>query len=577
MRIGVCFVAMVVACNAPGAGVRPTPPLPRATGSSSAARRALPSPGSLEPSIAVTLRPFAEGRLGLHVEVTATGDASKLRIWSRAATNVGEISHVEASDLRGRVDLTTTDARIDLARAPDGPATLRYDVALRAGERSSALTVMTDRFVANGEPVLVLPDALDDATVYVSITIDASELHAARAASSLGLGEKRSAVRIGRFLRHSTFVAGSLGTAIFDAAEGHDEAAWLGYTAFDMRAVAGELAQVRTGLADYFRAGYETPTTYIVLAETRRAGSFRVASRAESVVLAVGPREPWSAPLRIALAQQMLHTWIGGVLWLGPTEGAHVKESAWFTEGVTRFLAARLLRRFGTLSPTDTRDELVAEIAEQATSPYRREPTARLAARDDAAARTLLIARGAIYAWRLDAELRRATSGKRSIDDVMKSLYARAVETRRPLPISDFVAAVARDLGPRAQELHSALIDDGNDIVLRDDALGRCFRASQTAYTRFDLGFDEARTEDDPRRRVAGLTSDGPAARAGIREGDVIESVQLVAGDASKPATVKLSRDGRSQEIAYLPRGPSQRGPTWTRVADVPDEACGQE
>jgi hypothetical protein len=282
---------------------------------------------STEPSLAVRLRPFTEGKLGLHVEVTATGEASKLGAWSRVDATVAELTHVEASDARGSVELRATGSRIDLARAPDGAVTLRYDIALRAGERPSALAVMTDRFVANGEPLLVLPDGIDDARVHVSITIDASQLHAARAASSLGVGDKRSAVRVGRFLRHSTFVAGSLGTAVFDAAEGHDEAAWLGYTAFDVRAVVGELAQVRTGFSDYFRSGHDTPMTYLVLAEARRVGSYRVSARAESVALTVGAGEPWTAPLRIAVAQQMLHTWIGGVLWLGAVDGPRAKRA----------------------------------------------------------------------------------------------------------------------------------------------------------------------------------------------------------------------------------------------------------
>jgi len=216
-------------------------------------------------------------------------------------------------------------------------------------------------------------------------------------------------------------------------------------------------------------------------------------------------------------------------------------------------------------------------VAEQAPSRYRREPISRLAAHDDASAQALMLARGALYAWRLDAEIRRASAGKRSIDDLIKALYAHAVATRRPVPTSDFVDALARDLGTKAQEIHTALIDEGNDVVLPDGVLGRCFRAAHSTYNGFDLGFDEVRSEDEPTRRVVGLTPDGAAARAGVREGDLIESVQLTPGDASKPVTLKVSRDGRSQEILYLPRGRAQRGQTWSRVADVADEVCGQD
>ena len=68
----------------------------------------------------------------------------------------------------------------------------------------------------------------------VRLDIDGSSLKAPRAASTAGVG-----VTILRNLRleglqHASFVGGSLYSAVFDA-EARDEAAWLGYTAFDPR------------------------------------------------------------------------------------------------------------------------------------------------------------------------------------------------------------------------------------------------------------------------------------------------------------------------------------------------------
>ncbi len=577
-RIVPLFAALAfAACAAKGEPVRTITPL-GASDASAPATTSVSTPAaatSKEPRLTVSMRPITEGRLGLHVEIKVSGAPGALRIWSRADASTCDILHAEAADADGVIALTTTPSRIQLGRDARGDVTMRYDVLLRAGERSTGLTVMTDRFVANGETTLVLPDTLDDTRVAIVLAIDTAPIKAPRAASSLGVGEKREATRVGRFLRRSTFVGGSLGTAILDAAEGHDEAAWLGYTAFDVRAVVGELAQVRTGFADYFHAGYDAPMTYVFLGESRRLGSTRATARAESVVVRVGAREPWSAALRLTVAQQMLHTWIGGVLWIGPAEAGRARESAWFVDGVARYLASRLLRRFGTLSPAELRDALVAEIAEQATSTYRGESLVRLAGHDDAASRALLVARGALYAWRIDAEIRKASQGKRSIDDLLRALYTRATELRRPLPATDFVDVAARDLGQRATELHAKLIDEGAEIVLPEDVLGRCFKGSQTTYAGFDLGFDEVRTEDDPARRVQGLAKDGPAANAGVREGDVVESTDYQLSDATKPVTMRVVRAGQSVTINYLPRGRERRGATWTRVAGMSDEACG--
>ncbi len=96
-----------------------------------------------------------------------------------------------------------------------------------------------------------------------------------------------------------------------------------------------------------------------------------------------------------------------------------------------------------------------------------------------------------------------------------------------------------------------------------------------TTYAGFDLGFDEVRTEDDPARRVQGLAKDGPAAGAGVREGDVLESMDYQLSEATKPVTMRVVRAGQAVTITYLPRGRERRGATWTRVAGMSDEACG--
>jgi hypothetical protein len=532
-----------------------------------------PAPAPKRPSLDVRIAPFTEGELGMHVVITADSDVA-MRAWSRSNSTLGSIDVIEVRDALGRVGISPTRAGWMLARAPEGPVTFRYDLHLRATERSPALAIFSDRFVAHGEALLILPEALDDVRVHTSIAIDGAPLHAAKAASSLGVGELRSAERPGRFLRHATFMAGSLGTAILDASEGHDEAAWLGYTAFDVRAVVGELAQARTGFADYFRSGYEVPMTYFVVGEARPLGHFRVAARAESVVLSVGAGEPWSAPLRVAVAQQMLHTWIGGVLWVGPADAEHEAEAAWFVDGVSRFLAVRLLRRFGLLSPGEARDAVVAALSEQATSPYGGQPNVRVAAQNDRTSRALLAARGALYAMRVDGEIRRASGGKRSIDDVLHALYARAREAGNALPASAWVDAVARELGAAAAPMHAKLIDEGAAVVLADDALGRCFRAAKTTYARFEIGFDDVRTEDDPMHRVAGVVAESAAARAGLRDGDILESSDAEGSDPDRPVKLRVSQAGVAREITYTPRGSAHAGTAFARVAGIADEAC---
>ena len=482
--------------------------------------------------------------------------------------------NVRANDSRGPLELQATSSGLSLSRDAVGDVHVEYDVA-SSGD-AGAVLVLSDRFAGAGEDLLLLPDGLDAVAVAATVTIDGDAIRAAKMASCLGVGATRTATRIGRFLRRCNFVAGSLGTAVFDAAEGHDEAAWLGYTAFDPRAVAGELAQVRTELGDFFRTGHDVPMTYLLVAEARSTGDFRASARAESVFVRLGPSEAWGAPLRIAVAQQLMHAWIGGVLWVGPTDPEHEAESVWFVDGVARFLTTRLLRTYGLLDPAELTAEVVEEAAEQATSPFRGQSNAAVAAHVDLpGARADLVARGALYAALVDARVKSATKGKRSLQRVVQELYAQASASGKPLPVSSWLAALQADLGDEAARLHQRF-DSGAEITLPDDALGACYRAASMRFARFDLGYDARATDAARPHAVAALEPGGPAARAGLREGDVVESADFKEGRADVPVKIAVTRAGAAMKLEYLPRGAERPGQGWTRIARVPVDRCGE-
>ena len=95
-------------------------------------------------------------------------------------------------------------------------------------------------------------------------------------------------------------------------------------------------------------------------------------------------------------------------LWVGPQDLAHRGESYWFTEGVARFFVTRLLARVGLVRPDEVRDALVGETSVILASHHKGESNEALAARaaTDAFARAHLVARGALYAARVNALLR---------------------------------------------------------------------------------------------------------------------------------------------------------------------------
>ena len=75
--------------------------------------------------------------------------------------------------------------------------------------------------------------------------------------------------------------------------------------------------------------------------------------------------------------------------------------------------------------------------------------------------------------------------------------------------------------------------------------------------------------------RVVGVRAGGPAARAGLRDGDVLTSMHGHDGASDVPVKLTVDRDGAKIDVAYVPRGARGHGQAWTRVAALADDKCG--
>jgi C-terminal processing protease CtpA/Prc len=106
-------------------------------------------------------------------------------------------------------------------------------------------------------------------------------------------------------------------------------------------------------------------------------------------------------------------------------------------------------------------------------------------------------------------------------------------------------------------------------------ALGPCFRAGAGEYVAYDPGCDVEATQTSSDARVVGVRDGGPAAKAGLLNGDVVESMTMRNGDVEVPVKLVVGRAGAHVTIAYAPKGARGRGQTWSRVRGVADERCG--
>jgi hypothetical protein len=67
------------------------------------------------------------------------------------------------------------------------------------------------------------------------------------------------------------------------------------------------------------------------------------------------------------------------------------------------------------------------------------------------------------------------------------------------------------------------------------------------------------------------------AAKAALRDGDVVSygvALDGVQADVRRTLTLKVTRDGKTFPITYLPRGEAVDAYQWERIPGVPDSAC---
>lgn len=574
------------------------PPVPCATTASApiastAPRESAPPLPSKLASLRLVLRPEPGDSPHLHVDLfvqsapqgSAPGAPAKnlasntLRLVTGAVEDIG---HLVVEDGQGTLAVVAANAppgvTATLERVPQGTLHIAYDVRATANPNAntSDLVIADDRFRGLGERIVLLPSGMENERANVSVIVDTRAIVAPRFASSLGLGQ-RTREGYGRSLVRAAFMAGSLGGGVFDEGIDHDETVWLGYSAFDPRPAAAEVATVRTALREMWHGGGDEDFTLLFVSSPRPLGAYALVPRAGSLLVHLGPSEPWLAPLRVAVTQHLMRSWIGGELRiLPPSEGGNEAESLWFAEGVARYFAAHALRRLGLITVDDARDFANGLLSAQATSPHRGKSNAAVAtlAFGDPLARAHLMAHGALYATRL-AGLLRLKKGAQSLDDVVAKLVERARTARAPLPSSAWVEAVVGALGPAEKAQFERLIVAGEDVTLSPDALGSCLRGGAGVYTAFDLGFDLDETLEAVPRTIVRLRAGGPAARAGLSATDVLDDATFRYGHAEAPVTLSVLRDGHKADVKYLPRGVSAKGLVYTRKTGVPDLVCG--
>jgi predicted metalloprotease with PDZ domain len=232
--------------------------------------------------------------------------------------------------------------------------------------------------------------------------------------------------------------------------------------------------------------------------------------------------------------------------------------------------------RAGLITPADFLDDVNATTRRYYTNALNDTPDHQIAPRfwEDTRIRTLPYDRGSMYFAVLDGKIRRATGGKRSLDDLINEMVRRR-RVGEPTNDAVWLELIGKDLGDDGRKLHADMLA-GKLMLPQSDDFGPCFTRTTAKFRRFDLGF-EPKSLVGTLKTIRDLKPDSEAAKAGLRDGDVVTysvAMDSVQGDPSRLLTLNVTRDGKTFPITYLPRGETVDAWQWARVAGVPDAKC---
>lgn len=338
-------------------------------------------------------------------------------------------------------------------------------------------------------------------------------------------------------------------------------AVWTGEPPFDPRPSMLWTAQLHKWMSGFFKDAEEPP--YRVFARYNPMNAGGGAALTHSFIITYG-KGVTGENFKGILGHEMTHTWTANDI------------GKWYDEGDAVFYQARLPWRAGLF----TTDQYLADINETASRYYtnamRSTPESEVLSHfwEDTRIRVLPYDRGSLYFAVLNGKIRKASGGKRSIDDLILDMVGRA---RKGEPVTEqlWLDLLRKEIGEEGPRIHASMLAGGLMLPESGD-FGPCFHRLTKNIRQFDLGFDNA-SFTTPVKVIRGLKPGSEAEKAGLRNGDVVTyavSLDQVQADIKRTLDLKVTRDGKTFPVSYLPRGEAVDAYQWERAPGVSDDAC---
>jgi len=549
-----------------------------------------------QPTMTITLKPGAadkEGRVG-YVDVTITlasvdspTGAPLLRlpiVFANVDTIATTLQNLEATDADGMLPIQVKDDPDGTAisyrnwipaRPVKGELTVRY----RAPIPSTPPTLSGPPFGLSteggglsgaGNTFILTPPTPENYKMDIRWDLAALGTRA-RGFSSFGDGDVDIAeAGAAERLISAFFMAGPVRRYPEKPAASGFSSVWLGSPAFDPLPLMAWTEKLHSFYRGFFKTEAQKP--YRVFLRYNPINPNGGAGLHNSFI-ATFDQNTKPENLRLLLAHEMFHTFSPG---MNDGSGNRLDSTQWFSEGLAVYYQRLLPLRAGLIGPEEFLEDLNGTAARYYTNALNDTPNDQIAPRfwEDTRIRVLPYDRGSMYLAVVNDKIRKASSGKRSLDDLVLTLLDREKRGLTNTP-EVWIELITKELGPGAKAEYEAMLA-GAVMLPESDGFGPCFERRTMPLRRFELGFDPKVMNQNP-RIIRGLVPGSEAEQAGLHNGDEIVlpvGLDSVQEDQKRTLTLQIRRNGKVFPVTYLPRGEAVETYQWARVPNIPDSDC---
>jgi predicted metalloprotease with PDZ domain len=219
---------------------------------------------------------------------------------------------------------------------------------------------------------------------------------------------------------------------------------------------------------------------------------------------------------------------------LGPfdyTKEVRVKD-LWWMEGVTDYYAPRLMVEAGLVSEDYWLGYMTEQITELQDNDSRKRvslETASLKAwegRSEGFDGLSYYNKGLVVGFLLDIEMRRLSGNRAGLDQLMTALLKRVQETGKGLSDGEIEETASKLVGSDMRPFFQTTLRSTEELPYDAILPSAGLKLSRTPVQTPDFGLDmDSLTFSQEGLRLGGITEGGPAAKAGLKKGDLITKI----------------------------------------------------